>query len=114
MFLEPFLFLAPLARVLATFTRRQAHAYPFAADKEKAFAEAFRVLKPGGVFGAVVWKSFELLPLAGALMGAVTGPRALDVAWQRLSLLVRAELLTAAASATDTITDTDFLYVIPF
>jgi len=31
------------------------------------------VLKPGGVFGAVVWVSFELLPLAGALMGAVMG-----------------------------------------
>jgi SAM-dependent methyltransferase len=50
-----------------------AHAYPFAPNKPKALAEAFRVLKPGGVFGAVVWKSFELLPLAGALMGAVTG-----------------------------------------
>tara|TARA_B110001452_G_scaffold249874_1_gene237711 strand:- start:529 stop:1524 length:996 start_codon:yes stop_codon:yes gene_type:complete len=50
-----------------------AHAYPFAPDQPKALAEALRVLKPGGVFGAVVWKSFELLPLAGALMGAVTG-----------------------------------------
>jgi len=50
-----------------------AHAHPFAPDQPKAVAEAFRVLKPGGVFGAVVWKSFELLPLAGALMGAVTG-----------------------------------------
>lgn len=50
-----------------------AHAYPFAPDQKKAVAEAYRVLKPGGVFGAVCWKSFELLPLAGALMGAVTG-----------------------------------------
>eukprot|EP00931_Biecheleriopsis_adriatica_P060168 TRINITY_DN36120_c0_g1_i2.p1 TRINITY_DN36120_c0_g1~~TRINITY_DN36120_c0_g1_i2.p1 ORF type:complete len:257 (-),score=53.91 TRINITY_DN36120_c0_g1_i2:176-946(-) len=50
-----------------------AHAYPFAPDQPKALQEAFRVLKPGGIFGAVVWKSFELLPLAGALMAAVTG-----------------------------------------
>jgi SAM-dependent methyltransferase len=50
-----------------------AHAYPFVPDQPKALAEAMRVLKPGGVFGAVVWKTFELLPLAGALMGAVTG-----------------------------------------
>ena len=50
-----------------------AHAYPFSPDKPKALAEALRVLKPGGCFGAVVWVSFELLPLAGALMGAVIG-----------------------------------------
>jgi SAM-dependent methyltransferase len=50
-----------------------AHAYPFASDQDKALNEAMRVLKPGGVFGAVVWKNFELLPLAGACMGAVTG-----------------------------------------
>jgi len=50
-----------------------AHAYPFAADKPKAFAEALRVLKPGGAFGAIVWVSFELLPFAGAQMAAVTG-----------------------------------------
>lgn len=50
-----------------------AHAYPFAPDKPKALAEALRVLKPGGLFANVVWKSFELLPLAGAMMGAVTG-----------------------------------------
>ena len=50
-----------------------AHAYPFSPDKPTALAEAFRVLKPGGVFGAVVWVSFELLPFAGAIMGAVTG-----------------------------------------
>ena len=50
-----------------------AHAYPFSPDKPRAFAEAFRVLRPGGVFGAVVWVSFELLPFAGAIMSEVTG-----------------------------------------
>lgn len=50
-----------------------AHAHPFATDKPKAFAEAFRVLKPGGVLGMVAWVSFELLPFAGAVMTAVTG-----------------------------------------
>ena len=50
-----------------------AHAYPFSPDKPKALAEALRVLKPGGTFGAVVWVSFELLPFAGAIMAAVTG-----------------------------------------
>lgn len=50
-----------------------AHAYPFNPDQKKALDEAFRVLEHGGIFGAVVWKSFELLPLAGALMGGVTG-----------------------------------------
>jgi len=48
-----------------------AHAYPFSPDKPKALAEALRVLKPGGTFGAVVWVSFELLPFAGAIMAAV-------------------------------------------
>ena len=28
------------------------------------------MLKPGGVFGAVVWTSFELLPFAGAIMAS--------------------------------------------
>merc|ERR1712224_598268 len=50
-----------------------AHAYPFCPDQTKAIAEANRVLKAGGIFGVVVWKSFELLPLAGQLMGTVTG-----------------------------------------
>ena len=50
-----------------------AHSYPFSPDKPQALAEALRVLKPGGVFGAVVWKSFELLPFAGAMMTRVTG-----------------------------------------
>ncbi|CAK0848653.1 unnamed protein product, partial [Prorocentrum cordatum] len=50
-----------------------AHAYPFALDKPRALAEALRVLRPGGLFAGVVWKSFELLPLAGAMLGAVTG-----------------------------------------
>lgn len=49
------------------------HSFPFAPDQEKTLLEANRVLKNGGVLGAVVWKSFELLPLAGAMMGAVTG-----------------------------------------
>lgn len=49
------------------------HAHPFATDKPKAFAEAFRVLKPGGVLGMSAWVSFELLPFAGATMAAVTG-----------------------------------------
>ena len=35
-----------------------AHAHPFAPDQAKALAESFRVLKSGGVFGAVAWKSF--------------------------------------------------------
>ena len=50
-----------------------AHAYPFSPDKPKALAEALRVLKPGGIFAAVVWVSFELLPFAGAIMASVTG-----------------------------------------
>ena len=41
-----------------------AHAYLFCPDQTKAAEEAFHVLKPGGMFGAVVWKSFGLLPLA--------------------------------------------------
>jgi len=57
-----------------------AHAYPFSPDKPKALAEALRVLKPGGTFGAVVWVSFELLPFAGAIMAAVTGKQPVPAA----------------------------------
>ena len=46
-----------------------AHAYPFSPDKPRALAEALRVLKPGGIFAAVVWVSFELLPFAGGNHG---------------------------------------------
>ena len=50
-----------------------AHAFPFSPDKPKMLAEALRVLRPGGVFGAVAWVSFELLPFDGAMMAPVTG-----------------------------------------
>jgi len=47
--------------------------YMFVPDKDKAMAETFRVLKPGGVLVANVWVSFELIPIAGGLMSAVVG-----------------------------------------
>ena len=62
-----------------------AHAYPFSPDKPKALAEALRVLKPGGTFGAVVWVSFELLPFAGAIMAAVTGKQPVPAAGKETS-----------------------------
>ena len=42
-------------------------------DQPKTLAEAFHMLKTGGIFGAVVWKWIELQPFSGALMAFVTG-----------------------------------------
>ena len=46
------------------------YGYMFVEDKQKAFEETFRVLKPGGTLVATYWRYLPMIPVRGPAVSA--------------------------------------------
>jgi ubiquinone/menaquinone biosynthesis C-methylase UbiE len=58
----------------------------FPPDKDKALAETFRILKPGGILVATIWSSLPVMEFSNSILAGVLGENAPTPPMNPLSL----------------------------